>query len=247
MKNLIRGSIDWSMLGGEKSEYSFELGKGVIHKETGVLEMPIRLNFIIPFLDCEKIKALIINKLDIINEVQFEFTYENLLLDEEQIARLFLPYMIKEVNGSYISITKMIDERTVKKDGSRVIYHALGEFATDQLNEKLARRFQEILKERFDLSLEVSFANNVELFEEMSRSFHANEAKEIEKSVEEYRKEVKARKAAAPKRAENSGNAGFGAGGFQPKGGFGAEAQGEGASGIGKPHYGARYTGRQNR
>ena len=29
MKNLIRESIDWSMLGGEKSEYSFELGKGV--------------------------------------------------------------------------------------------------------------------------------------------------------------------------------------------------------------------------
>ena len=100
MKNLIRESIDWSVLGGEKSEYSFELGKGVIHKETGVLEMPIRLNFIIPFLDCEKIKALIINKLDIINEVRFDFTYENLLLDEEQITRLFLPYMIKEVNGS---------------------------------------------------------------------------------------------------------------------------------------------------
>ena len=228
MKNLIRESIDWSVLGGEKSEYSFELGKGVIHKETGVLEMPIRLNFIIPFLDCEKIKALIINNLDIIKEVQFDFTYENLLLDEEQIARLFLPYMIKEVNGSYISITKMIDERTVKKNGSRVIYHALGEFATEQLNEKLARRFQEILKDRFDLSLEVSFANNVELFEEMSRSFHANEAKEIEKSVEEYREEVKARKAAAPKRTENGGNAGFGAGGgFQPKGGFGGKG-GEG-------------------
>lgn len=145
MKNLIRESIDWSVLGGEKSEYSFELGKGVIHKETGVLEADSS-ELYHTFFGLRKIKALIINKLDIIKEVQFDFTYENLLLDEEQIARLFLPYMIKEVNGSYISITKMIDERTVKKDGSRVIYHALGEFATEQLNEKLAHRFQEILE-----------------------------------------------------------------------------------------------------
>ena len=57
MKDLIRGSINWDALGGQKSEYRFELGKAVIHKDTGVLDMPVRLNFVMPFLDYEKIKA----------------------------------------------------------------------------------------------------------------------------------------------------------------------------------------------
>ena len=42
MKDLIRGSINWDALGGQKSEYRFELGKAVIHKDTGVLDMPVR-------------------------------------------------------------------------------------------------------------------------------------------------------------------------------------------------------------
>ena len=49
MKDLIRGSINWDALGGQKSEYRFELGKAVIHKDTGVLDMPVRLNFVMPF------------------------------------------------------------------------------------------------------------------------------------------------------------------------------------------------------
>ena len=71
MKDLIRGSINWDALGGQKSEYRFERGKAVIHKDTGVLDMPVRLNFVMPFLDYEKIKAIIIHKLDLITDVNF--------------------------------------------------------------------------------------------------------------------------------------------------------------------------------
>ena len=203
MKNLIRENIDWKALGGEKTEYRFELGKAVIHKETGVLEMPVRLNFVMPFLDYEKIKALIINKLDMISDVKFAFEYEDMALDDALIARLFLPYMIEEVNGEYVSITKMIDEKEVKVEESKVTYYALGDFATEQLNDRLSRRFGEIFKEKFGLDFEVNFENNVSRFEEMYKSFHENEEKEIEETAREYRKEVKARAAeAAAKRAE---------------------------------------------
>lgn len=222
MKDLIRGSINWDALGGQKSEYRFELGKAVIHKDTGVLDMPVRLNFVMPFLDYEKIKAIIIHKLDLITDVNFIFEYENPVLEDETLARLFLPYMIEEVNGEYVSITKMIDEKEVKIEDRMVTYYALGDFAAQQLNDRLARKFSEILRERLGLHFEVRFENNTQRFEEMHKFFRENEGKEIEQTAREYREEVRARAAAAQKQSEKSAG-----GGFQPKGGFGAKG-GEG-------------------
>ncbi len=204
MKNLISRSIDWEALGGEKNEYKFELGKGVIHRESGVLEMPVRLNFVMPFLDYEKIKALIINKLDMISEVKFAFEYDEMALSDALIARLFLPYMIEEVNGDYISITKMIDEKKVSVAEGEVTYYALGDFAAKQLNDRLARRFSEILRDTFGISMKVRFENNVNKYEEMHRSFSENEEKEIEETARKYREEIEARAAASAKSAENS-------------------------------------------
>lgn len=222
MKDLIRGSINWDALGGQKSEYRFELGKAVIHKDTGVLDMPVRLNFVMPFLDYEKIKAIIIHKLDLITDVNFIFEYENPVLEDETLARLFLPYMIEEVNGEYVSITKMIDEKEVKIEDRMVTYYALGDFAAQQLNDRLARKFSEILRERLGLHFEVRFENNTQRFEEMHKFFRENEGKEIEQTAREYREEVRARAAAVQKQSEKSAG-----GGFQSKGGFGAKG-GEG-------------------
>ena len=222
MKDLIRGSINWDALGGQKSEYRFELGKAVIHKDTGVLDMPVRLNFVMPFLDYEKIKAIIIHKLDLITDVNFIFEYENPVLEDETLARLFLPYMIEEVNGEYVSITKMIDEKEVKIEDRMVTYYALGDFAAQQLNDRLARKFSEILRERLGLHFEVRFENNTQRFEEMHKFFRENEGKEIEQTAREYREEVRARAAAVQKQSEKSAG-----GGFQPKGGFSAKG-GEG-------------------
>ena len=222
MKDLIRGSINWDALGGQKSEYRFELGKAVIHKETGVLDMPVRLNFVIPFLDYEKIKEIIIHKLDVITDVNFIFEYENPILEDETLVKLFLPYMIEEVNGEYVSITKMIDEKEVKIEDRVVTYYALGDFAAEQLNDRLARKFSEILRERFGLHFEVRFENNTQRFEEMHKFFRENEGKEIEQTAREYREEVRARAAATQKQSEKSAG-----GGFQAKGGFGAKG-GEG-------------------
>ena len=63
MRNLIDSAVNWEQIsaGRDKSEYIYQLGKGVINKESGVLTLPLTLNFVMPFLDCEKIKALIIN------------------------------------------------------------------------------------------------------------------------------------------------------------------------------------------
>ena len=61
MKQLIADALSWEELGEiHKTEYQFELGKGVLHKEAGRLTLPIRCNFVMPFADCEKVKAVIL-------------------------------------------------------------------------------------------------------------------------------------------------------------------------------------------
>ena len=234
MKKLIEESIDWEALGGRKSEYSFELGKAVIHKETGVLDIPVRLNFIVPFLDCKKIEAIIVNKLSFIQRVNFIFEYDSLLLSKEQVARLYLPYMISEANGAFASITQMIDEKTVYADGNKVIYHALGEFATEQLNARLAHSFGEQLKKKFNISMEIVFENNAERFDEMSKSFRESEAKELEETIEEYRREVKAKAAAGGKSGAGSKPKSSGAAPNNGKDGFGGAIGGKSNGGAWK-------------
>ena len=103
--------------------------------------MMVHLNFVMPFEDYEKIKALVINKLDIVRDVKFNFEYEEMAMDDEQIVRLYLPYMIENVNGDYVSITKMIVEKKASVTDAAVTYYALGDFATDRLNERLSHRF----------------------------------------------------------------------------------------------------------
>ena len=193
MKNLIEDAINWQSLGKDRSKYKYELGKGVIHKDSGVLDLPIRLNFIIPFLDCEKIKALVINKIDFIKEVNFQFDYKDIIVNPENIVKLFLPYMIKEVNGSYTAITQMIDENSGNIDGQELTYMAVGQFATQQLNEKLAQKFSTLLYNNFGLQFKVKFENNTKLYEEKSQSFQESEQSDIEKSVKEYSQELKSR------------------------------------------------------
>ena len=129
MREVIDGAICWEKIGAgnrHKDEFKYRLGKGVIHKETGVLTLPVTLNFVMPFLDCEKIKAVIMNKLDMLTDVEFDFTYEDMILTTEEIVSLYIPHMIHMLNGSYVAITKAIDEKKFDLEDGRLTIYSLG-------------------------------------------------------------------------------------------------------------------------
>ena len=136
MREIIDGAICWETIGDEnrdKAEYKYVMGKGVIHKDTGVLTLPITLNFVMPFLDCEKIRAIIINKLDMIKDVEFDFKYEDLILSNEEIIGLYIPHMIHILNGSFIAITKAIEEKNFELEDDRLNIYSWGNVSTVQL------------------------------------------------------------------------------------------------------------------
>ncbi|MBQ1229111.1 MAG: hypothetical protein IIX87_04470, partial [Firmicutes bacterium] len=235
MRNLIDSAVCWEQISAvsDKSEYRYELGKGVINKESGVLTLPLTLNFIVPFLDCEKIKALVINKLDMIKDVKFEFDYRDVVLSPEEIVGLYIPHMIHQLNGNFMALTKSIDEKDFHLTETSLTIRSLGNFATDQLNQKVAAEFQRLLAGTFGIRVSVKFENNEELYREKEKHFIESEAKDIESSLKEQAADLKA-KAEAHGKSQGAAPAAAGGGsGWQPQGG-GAGPAGAGASGKGQ-------------
>ena len=192
MRKIIDGAVCWEAIGDEKrdkTEYKYVLGKGVIHKDTGVLTLPITLNFVIPFLDCEKIKAIIINKLGVLKDVEFDFTYEDMILSREEIIRNYIPHMIHILNGSFLAITKAIEEKNFELEDDRLTIYSLGNVATEQLNLRAAQEFSRILAETFGIKVKVEFRNNEELYRQKEKHFQESEARDIEQSMKEHAEE----------------------------------------------------------
>ena len=234
MRQLIEDALSWDELGEvHRGEYQFEIGKGMLHREAGRLTLPITCNFVMPFADCEKVKAVILHKLDVLKEVELDFSYRDFVMSAEEAARLYVPHMVRILNGSYLAITKAIVENRVGVRDGRLFCPVLGKVAAAQLNEKVAQKFREMLKDTFGFDMEIVFENDEALLEESLRAFRESEAKDIERSMQEYREALKTRAKERPQTADSGASGGFG-GGFGAGGGFGGGNNGGGFGGKGQ-------------
>lgn len=161
MKNLIENSISWNRLGRRsKSEYEFAIEKAVMSREDNTFEMDIKANFVMPFEDVLKVKAIILNEIPELNGAEFHFRYENTVQTQEEILKLFVEHMIHIVNGQYHGVTKMIiPEMTSYSDGILTIY-AIGKTVVERLNETVAARFEALVRENFGFDVTVVFVND---------------------------------------------------------------------------------------
>ena len=211
MRQLIEDALSWDELGEvHRGEYQFEIGKGMLHREAGRLTLPITCNFVMPFADCEKVKAVILHKLDMLKEVELDFSYRDFVMSAEEAARLYVPHMVRILNGSYLAITKAIVENRVGVRDGRLFCPVLGKVAAAQLNEKVAQKFREMLKDTFGFDMEIVFENDEALLEESLRAFRESEAKDIERSMQEYREVLKTRAKERPQTADSGASGGFG-------------------------------------
>ena len=227
MRQLIEDALSWDELGEvHRGEYQFEIGKGMLHRQAGRLTLPITCNFVMPFADCEKVKAVILHKLDVLKEVELDFSYRDFVMSAEEAARLYVPHMVQILNGSYLAITKAIVENRVGVRDGRLFCPVLGKVAAAQLNEKVAQKFREMLQDTFGFDMEIVFENDEALLEESLRAFRESEAKDIERSMQEYREVLKTRAKERPQTADSGASGGFGGG--NNGGGFGGKGQGGG-------------------
>lgn len=163
--NMIENSISWDRLGKRsRSEYAFSVRKAAISKETGELTIDMAVNFVMPYDDMLKIRALILNQLSDLGGVRFNFFHEDMVQTEEEIAILYLEHMIEKANGSYRAVTNTIVLNDTEYEDGELRVYAVGEFAVNTMNEKLSAMFEEMLKSTFGIRCSVLFINDEEKY-----------------------------------------------------------------------------------
>ena len=230
MKSIFENAVSWELIGDyPKEALHYSIDRAVIHKDTGVLSIDMTLNFVMPHLDMEKLKGTLLHKLNGISAVKIHYTYSDVVLEAEDIIRLFIPHMIEIVNGEYTAITKTIREDCFRYDGSHLEIAAVGQVSTQQLNEKVKGLFEHLLQENFGIRASVAFVNNEAVCEKLHDEIEAGEKEDIEESLKQYR-EAKQKETSQNASAGASGAAGGGGAGSPgtPNGGFGGQNGGKG-------------------
>lgn len=217
MRHLLEQSITWDEVGNHpRDQYQYDITEAVIAKETGVLTLTLRLNFVPPFLDMEKLKGIILHQIPHLTEVKFIYVFSDMILREEEIISLFIPHMIEIINGKFAAITRTIETKKYHYDGRKLEIYALGKLSTEQLNQKVAHLFKGLLHEKFGITTEVSFINDEDHYHQAAHDWKASEAADIRASLEEQKKKIEEAKKTAPTKTQDgqSGGQSFSPGGF---------------------------------
>ena len=183
MKSLIENTISWNKIGKHpKDSYNYSVEKAVVSKETAVLSMDIRLNFVMPFSDIDHISKMIRKEIAGLNGVSLQFIYEDVVLTEQEIINHYIEHMIHEINGSYAAITKTIfPDEYIYEDGKLTIM-ALGAVAVNELNEKVASQFEKYLSRDFGIEMKVVFSNHEDNYKETKKERAELAKKELEEA-----------------------------------------------------------------
>ena len=179
MKQLIENSISWPKLGSHpKEEYQFSIERAVLGRYDNILNIQIRLNFVMPFSDAEKIQAVAKSEVEGLSSVELQFVYDNVIQTPKEIVSLFIEHMIHIVNGSYAPITKTIFPETFKLEGEKLTIFALGETSVELLNKQVASKFQQLLMDNFAIKVQVSFENHQEIYQQAYKKIEEKEKKD---------------------------------------------------------------------
>jgi DNA polymerase-3 subunit alpha (Gram-positive type) len=227
LKALIEQTINWNKIGKHpKENYKYSIEKAVVSKETAVLSLDIRLNFIIPFSDVKRIRKQVINEIPELKDVTFHFIYENMVLSKEEIIKLYIPHMIHGVNGEYAGITKTIFPKEYTYDHGQLTIMALGDVAVRELNRRVADQFQVLLQRNFSLNVEVRFANHEDSYKETEKERISLAKKELEEA--RRLQEIAAANAAVAQGESNGAGNGYGNGNGNGNGKWPRRSQNEG-------------------
>ncbi len=184
MRELIQQNITWDSIGNHQTtEYKYEIIEAAIGKDTGVLTIKLRLNFVMPAVDMARLRGILLHQFAELSDVKFEYIYEDVILSEEEILRLFIPHMIEIINGKFAAITKTIETDKFSYDGQRLTIYALGRLAAEQLNDKVAHQFRGFLRQHFGIAAQVVFVNDEESYHQAAEDWRSSEEADIRASL----------------------------------------------------------------
>lgn len=179
MIELIEQSLTWDKLGNHpREDFKYTIKNPTFSKEDGSLKVSLHLNFVMPFLDGEKLKVLIMTVVPGLCKVNFDYIYENIIQSPEEIVGLVIENLLLSPSkrNPWLNSIKG-DMFKLDEDAKTLEIQALGINATENLNKTTAKTLCKALKTKFGLDYNILFVNNQQLYTEA-----ALKKKEIEKA-----------------------------------------------------------------
>lgn len=202
MEELLRKYINFAELGDHPaSDYVYTITNSYIDQNTKKLYVEIELNFVFPYYAIKKVEKAILGQIPQLNGVVFKYSYKNLILTDQELMLVYLPYLIAK-NKEYASLTYAIQVKQVKCIDGICKISALGDIFCEQLNDKLAPRFEQEVHRVFEKKIKVQFVNNEVDFEKMAKELEDSEEEDICQAVKESIKEQRELMASAPQKSE---------------------------------------------
>src|SRR5665648_1043869 len=78
--------------------------------------------------------------------------------------------MIFLVNGEFASLTKTILPDKYSFNGEDLTIYALGNIAVEQLNWKVSKKFERLLRETFGIETTVAFDNHIDSYDQIAKN-----------------------------------------------------------------------------
>ena len=213
MKELFYNYIDWDNVGEEyRDRVVAQVDDAVILSEKNILKLSVRLNYVVPAKDEDKIKGIILNSVGDLKDVEFEYTYVNLILSDADALRLILPKVLRKLNEKNHYVAGSIDISSLKIEGKRVIISTVGKLACKNLNGKASSQIALMIKNEIGLEYEIVFENDDKLYAEAHESLQKrsdDEIKELNEKTKEAAKAAASKPKAEEQKFQGVGNSGF--------------------------------------
>lgn len=182
MQQLLKKHIQWEKLNGLENKCSMEIDKAIYNKANKKLNLNLKLNFIIPYECLSAIKKEIINNYSYVEEVSISYTFENMILNQEDIIKEYLDYLFDHVKSSEAHLIKAIIRDKVEIDSHKLIMYAMGDAVVEEIKKRLGIPFVKAFKEQFGIDITVDFLNCKETYNHYL-SNKEEDAKGILKSI----------------------------------------------------------------
>ena len=201
MRKLIQEIITWEKLGDELSgKPQFTFKDAVMSRDAKSLRINMGLNFVVPYEDHLKITAVLINKLETVENVHMVYEYGDMVLGEEKIVEMYSEYIEEFAGDKLKGLAGAVTD--IDADGENVTFVTAGRYAAEKLSETVSAAFEKALKDNFAIERSVNFRSNEELLDKTAKSMAEAEKSAIEE------KENQRTAVAGPKKAKGGTSSG---------------------------------------
>lgn len=158
MVELINKAIDWEKLdSSKKNVYKINIKNARLSKENLILTLPLELNFVLPYVECENIRKKINGMCEEITDVNFEFHYSDMVEAEESYLVKHIENLFKNSHNSFIGESSAVLFEKARLEKNALYLPVLGDPATSMLRKLATNTCKQSIKKNFGIEVDVVF------------------------------------------------------------------------------------------